>query len=218
MRSSSWTIALAVLIHVLVVAVAVVGIVVIRGRARLSRSGTERARAEAEGRASALAGRVDLLAPILDAAPIGIAMMDRERRFRYANPYFASFSGRPAADHVGRSAGDVFGAGFDERAEETVGRVLESGEVEAAVRVSVPWPAGERHFLTNRYPIRDSGGWIIGVGFGAIDVTQQVELENSYRRALAELTATIRSSPMAIALFDTDLYFQHVNREFQRLS
>jgi PAS domain S-box-containing protein len=206
MRSSSWTTALAVLIpHVLGLAAVALGIVVLRGRVRLARSGSERARAEAEQRATALARRVELLAPMLDAAPIGFAMIDRDLRFRYANAHYATFSGRPVAEHVGRTGGEVFGPEIGRVVDEVISRVLETGEVEAAVRITVPWPTGERHYLTNRYPVRDSGGWIIGVGAGAIDVTEQTELERSYRRALAELTATVRSSPMAIALFGTDL-------------
>jgi serine phosphatase RsbU (regulator of sigma subunit)/PAS domain-containing protein len=66
--------------------------------------------------------------------------------------------------------------------------------------------------------VHDSGGWIIGLGVGAIDITERVELEERYRRALAELTATIRSSPVAIALLGPDLRFRHVNRRFQALS
>jgi phosphoserine phosphatase RsbU/P len=204
--------------HVLVIAAVVAGIVMVRGRARTARNGTERARAEAERQASALARRVELLAPILDEAPIGFGMMDRGLRFRYANKQFAGFTDRAVADHLGRTPADLWGPEFGRMAEEIVGRVLATGQAERAIQVGMPRPDGERQYLTTRYPIRDSGGWIIGVGFGAIDVTERIQLENSYREALAELTATIRSSPMAIALFGTDLRFRHVNREFQRLS
>src|SRR5215217_4450471 len=50
-------------------AAAAAGIVVVYARIRKARRGTERARAEAERRASALARRVELIGPILDAAP-----------------------------------------------------------------------------------------------------------------------------------------------------
>jgi PAS domain S-box-containing protein len=204
--------------HLVAFAVAAAGIVVVYARIRWARAGTEQARAAAERRASALTERVDLLAPLLDDAPIGFGLMDRDLRFRYVNEQFATFSGRPLADHIGHTAGDVFGAEFGHLAEEIVGRVVKTGAAERTIQLGVPRAGRKRLYLTNRYPVRDSGGWIIGVGFGAIDVTERVELEESYRRASAELTATIQSSPVAIALLGTDLRFRHVNREFQRLA
>jgi PAS domain S-box-containing protein len=204
--------------HLLAFGAAAAGIVVVYARVRSVRAGTERARAEAEVRASALTERVELLAPLLDDAPIGFGLMDRDLHFRYVNAQFATFSGRPVADHVGHTAGEVFGAEFGHLAEEIVGRVVKTGQAERTIQLGVPRAGRERRYLTNRYPVRDSGGWIIGVGFGAIDVTERIELEESYRRASAELTATIRSSPVAIALLGTDLCFRHVNREFERLA
>jgi len=197
-------------------------IVVLYGRVRAVRSGTEQARADAERRASALAERVDLLAPILDDAPIGFSMLDRDLRFRYANHQFAAFTGKSITEHLGHTAVEVFGRSVGGPAEEVARRILATGSAEPRIRVSVPASDSasgkERHYLSNRYPIRDSRGWTIGVGFGAIDVTEQVTLHDSYQRALAELTATIRSSPVAIALLGTDLRFRHVNRAFQRLA
>lgn len=204
--------------HLIGFAAAAAAIVVCYGWVLAVRSGTERARAEAEGRASALARRVELIGPILDTAPIGFGMVDRDLRFRYVNDHFAAFTGRPVADHVGRTAGELLGPDHGRIADEMVGRVLTTGQPERDVRVAVPRSGGERHYLTSRYPVRDSGGWIIGVGFSGVDITEQVDLQNSYRRALAELTATMRSSPIATALLGTDLCFRHVNREFERMS
>jgi PAS domain S-box-containing protein len=197
-------------------------IVVLYGRVRAVRSGTEQARAEADRRASAMARRVELLAPILDDAPIGFGMLDRDLRFRYANRHFAAFTGRSVTEHLGHTAVELFGRVVGGPAEEVARRILETGAAELRIRVSVPASetasGRERHYLSNRYPIRDSSGWTIGVGFAALDVTEQIVLYDSYQRALAELTATIRSSPIAIALLGTDLRFRHVNREFQRLA
>jgi phosphoserine phosphatase RsbU/P len=204
--------------HLIGFAAAAAAIVGCYGWVRAVRTGAERARTEAEERESALARRLELLGPMLDAAPIGFGTMDRDLRFRYANAHLATLSGRPVADHLGRTARELFGPEIGRVSEEVIARVIETGEVEAAIRLPIPWPDGVRHYLSNHYPVRDPTGWIIGVGFGAIDITEQVELENSYQRALAELTATIGSSPVAIALLGTDLCFGRVNREFERLA
>lgn len=200
--------------HLLGFAIAVACIVAITGRIRAEQESTERARDEA----SALNRRIELIGPILDDVPIGIAMMDRDMRFRYANKQFAEYTGQSPEQHLGRTPADMFGADSGRVAEEIFGRVLATGEPERTIQVGRHRPDGERRYLTNGYPVRDSGGWVIGVGVGGVDLTEQLELEERYRHALAELTATIRSSPVAIGLLGPDLRFRQVNREFQALS
>lgn len=179
---------------------------------------TEAARAAAEIRAHGLAEQVRILGPMLDTAPIGFALMDRGMRFRYVNDHYAEFTGIPAADHIGRTAGDLLGAEIGRLVDKVVAKVLETGETQEAIVAPVDWPHGRRHYLSNRYPVRDADGTVIGVGSGAIDITDRVKLEQEHRRALAELTATVESAPSAIALLGTDLVFHQANRAFQELA
>ena len=73
-------------------------------------------------RVGLLAERVELLGPMLDTAPIGIALMDRDLRFRYVNEHFAEFTGAArspttsaappgncSAPEIGRVADEVVG-------------------------------------------------------------------------------------------------------------
>jgi PAS domain S-box-containing protein len=191
-----------------------------RARLRATRALAEadRARVEAEQRADALAQRIDLIGPVLDRAPIGFAMVDADLRYRYVNQRLAEVNGVAAADHLGRRVAELFPAELAEFVESPVRHVLETGRVQPSVAMTVPGPDGDRHYLGSRYPVQDSGGRTVGVAISVLDVTQQVTLQESYRRALAELTATVQSSPIAIALVDTALRYKHVNRVFQQLS
>ena len=98
---------------------------------------------------------------MLDTAPIGFALMDRELRFRYANEHFAEFTGIPAADHVGRTATDLFGAEIGRIADEVVAKVLETGETQEAIvgagRVAARPPALPEQPLPG--PRRRRHGW-----------------------------------------------------------
>jgi serine phosphatase RsbU (regulator of sigma subunit) len=190
----------------------------VHSRARRYTASTERARDAAESRADLLAERVRLLGPMLDTAPIGFALMDHDLRFRYANGRFAEFTRTPAADHLGRTPAALFGPEIGRTAEEVVAKVFETGETQGSIVVPVEWPHGTRHYLSNRYPVSDADGRVIGVGVGAIDITEQVVLQEEHRRALAELTATVRSAPVAMALLGTDLTFHQANRPFQELA
>jgi serine phosphatase RsbU (regulator of sigma subunit)/PAS domain-containing protein len=205
-------------VHLLGFAIASGAALVVYRQVRSRARGTERARVEAESRADALAERVPMLGPMLDTAPIGFALMDRDLRFRYANEHFAEFTRVAVADHLGRTPAELFGPEIGRTTEEAISKVLETGVTQEAVAVRLPWPSGARHYLSNRYPVSDADGRVIGVGVGAIDVTDQVILEQEHQRALAELTATVRSAPVAIALLGTDLIFHQANGAFHEIA
>lgn len=197
--------------HLIGFVVALAAVLLVYRHVRRRARGTERER-------DALAERVRMLSPMLDTAPIGFALMDRDMRFRYANDHYAEFTRIPVADHLGRTASELFGPEIGRTADEVAAKVLETGETQEAIVVPVPWPGGLRHYLSNRYPVRDGDGRTVGVGFGAIDITDRVTLEGDLRRALAELTATVRSSPVAIALLGVDLVFHQANAAFAEIA
>src|SRR5262249_24529019 len=48
-----------------------------------------------------------LLDAISDSAPIGLAFLDRDLRYRRINPRLAEMNGLPAADHIGKRPDEV---------------------------------------------------------------------------------------------------------------
>jgi PAS domain S-box-containing protein len=134
------------------------------------------------------------LGPLVEAAPAGIALLDRDLRFVQANSALAGLTGRPAAEHLGRSLTDVLRDAPDElvarlRAVVTSGAVVRHEPLEATAR------SGPAHqLMVDAFPVRlpgDAEGVITGVGVVLTDVTERNRLELLEREA-EQLQATAR--------------------------
>jgi two-component system, cell cycle sensor histidine kinase and response regulator CckA len=136
---------------------------------------TERKRAE-----EALTSERTLLRTLMDLLPTLIFVKDREGRFLVANAACAHYMGLASPQElIGKTDADFYppevAAGFraDER-KVLEGTPLVDREEEAAL------PGGTRRFLlTNKVPLRGSGGNIIGLVGTCLDITER-------RRAEAE--------------------------------
>lgn len=106
------------------------------------------------------------LEALVGAAPVGMALFDREMRFLRVNRVLAEIDGLPAEAHLGRTPGellpllpgDALGAAFR--------RVLETGQRvdDLAVSGETPAAAGTtRRWAVSFYPVR-VGAEVIGVG------------------------------------------------------
>lgn len=126
-------------------------------RARLFEEAT-RSRAEAEWTAALLAGTYG-------AAPVGLALLDRDMRFVRVNGVFAKVDGLPTDAHVGRRPVEVLPGLSGEQVEAAFHSVLDTGaQVEREVVGESPGAPGvARRWVTSWYPVR-VGGEVVGVG------------------------------------------------------
>lgn len=126
-------------------------------RARLFDEAT-RSRAEAEWTAALLAGTYG-------AAPVGLALLDRDMRFVRVNGVFGKVDGLPPEAHVGRRPAEVFPGTSGEQVEAAFRSVLDTGaQVEREVVGESPGAPGvSRRWVTSWYPVR-VGGEVVGVG------------------------------------------------------
>jgi len=150
-----------------------------------------RAEADARTRAEMVAGAArrerelsdSLLAHVLDSAPIGIAIHDREGRFVRVNQVVASLSGHAPAEYVGRTYAQV----DPERAalfDPIVDRVLRQGEVASQVEFEIaPGTRTERNWLASVYPVRDGAGEIIGCCGLLVETTEHRRLQRQFEQA-----------------------------------
>jgi GAF domain-containing protein len=118
----------------------------------------KRSRAEAEWAAAVLAAG-------LAAAPLAIALVDREGRFILASESFARAVGGSAEVRVGRTPNQVFPGVVGAQLEAAIGEVLASGApVDRAVVGEAPAATGATRRLSTRlYPVRVDGA-LVGVG------------------------------------------------------
>ena len=106
---------------------------------------------------------------LLEAAPVGLGVFDRELRWVQANEALASFTGLSAEEVIGRRPSEVLGA-VGEQAEAAMRRVLETRtperrQVDAEIGLHV------RHWDVSWFPVEG------GVGIAAVEITARVEAE-----------------------------------------
>jgi PAS domain S-box-containing protein len=118
---------------------------------------------------------------IFAAAPVGLALLDREGRYRRVNAELAAINGLAAEAHVGRSVRDVVPMLGDQMLA-AVADVFATGRTVRDVEVSgetARAPGQLRHWRCGFYPVRAAQGGIEWVGVWVTDITDT-------RRALQE--------------------------------
>ncbi|MGA0602465.1 ATP-binding protein [Caulobacter sp. KR2-114] len=135
-----------------------------------------RARAEAEARAARAT-----LASVVQAAPVALAMTDRELRIIQGSPRWFEERGFTPAQVIGRSLYDIL-PGARERWSSAFDRAL-SGDTVRGERVRLDLPDGRTVWLrTEHTPWRDATGEIGGVMLMSVDITDVIDaLEASER-------------------------------------
>lgn len=133
-----------------------------------------------------------LLSTVVDDSPIGFAVFDRDVRFVYLNRSLAELNGRPVEEHLGRRLTEMFDAEVAVPIEGPVERVIRTGEADHDVGYTAQLTGGTRHFLINRYPIRNAAGVVVAAAVSVHDITERrrladVEREAARLRETAEL-------------------------------
>ena len=113
-----------------------------------------------------------LLDALFAGAPIGLAYLDTELRYRRVNDKLAEMNGVPAEEHLGRTVDELLPE-MDPRVGGEFRRVLETGEAIVDVEfVGRTRASGEdRHFSAAIYPVVGPSGERKGVGAVVLDIT-----------------------------------------------
>ena len=126
---------------------------------------------------------------ILDHSPMAIYMRDREQRWVVTNAEACAFIGKSPEELAGRTMAETLAPDWVERMGAHDREVLQTGEAASFEEFAPDARTGEmRHFWSQKFPVRDTSGEIVGVGGVSLDVTDR-------ERAARELAA-------ARALFD----------------
>ncbi len=127
---------------------------------------------------------------ILDHSPMAIYLRDREQRWVVTNAETCGFIGKSAEELAGRTMAETLTPDWVERMGAHDREVMETGEAQSFEEFAPDARTGEtRHFWSQKFPVRDTRGEIVGVGGVSLDVTDR-------ERAARELAA-------ARALFET---------------
>jgi two-component system CheB/CheR fusion protein len=132
-------------------------------------------------------------------APVGMALVDRNRRYLKINQQFAELNGQPIDSHIGRTLQEMI-PGLSERMARPIAEVFERSipvtNLEASVRLH--GDAAMRDFLIDFYPYEEDG-MITAVGVILKDVTELRRLEKELRRLMDELQHRVKNTLATVA-------------------
>jgi PAS domain S-box-containing protein len=129
---------------------------------------------------------------IFEQTPIGLTLFDRDLRCLRCNQALGELAGIDPADQRGRTVSEVFGR-FEPDLTAELGRVLKDGRPVGSIRIA----GAGRACTVGLFPVRKTGGELIGVAAVVVDVTereQRLERERvSSRRSrqLERLASTV---------------------------
>jgi len=138
-----------------------------------------------------------MLDAIIDNAPVGIALFDRDLRFARVNPLLADMGGVSAEAHLGRTLREVLPGLPAEAIEGALRGVLETGFPVLDVPVVGETPAApgkRRHWTTSAFAV---GG---GIGVLVREVTAEHEAREFQRHVLGIVGHDLRTPLSAVRL------------------
>ncbi|HKN68003.1 MAG TPA: ATP-binding protein [Gemmatimonadaceae bacterium] len=141
--------------------------------------------ARIEAAAKAREDTFKLLDVVLDSAPIGFALLDRELRYLRVNDALARLNGAAAADHIGRPMRELQPELGEER-ERMLRRILEDRapvvDVEL-LRAGLAKGTPERQLRASFFPVTVVDGPPMGIGMFVAETTERRGLEAQLQQA-----------------------------------
>jgi len=159
--------------------------------------------------------------PLIETAPIGLAVLDYQLHFLYVNPALARMDGLPAVAHLGQRIERV----VPELGIETVEllqRVVATGQAFSDVEVNGPASSGSEPatWLMSAVALRDAAGDTVGLTVSVVEISERKHRE----RALAALSELRRqaqaigeSIPFGIWIAEPDGRMKYLSQSFLAL-
>lgn len=183
----------------------------IRGKLR---SPTGRVAKLAKGTVKRLTEQDAVISALLENAPAGMALLDRELTFIRINEAFAAINGAPVDAHLGRHLSEMVPDGWLD-IESSCRRALD-GETMRNVEApdASPGPAGERRlYRINCFPVRVREQ-VVAIGISVLGVTAEMR---GQREARSPWEAIFQSSMEGILLLDGSQRIQRINPAAERM-
>jgi PAS domain S-box-containing protein len=119
---------------------------------------------------------------VLEAMPVGLALVDADLRYLRINRMMAAWHGLSAEAHIGRAVYEVLSSAMCADVEQAMRRVLATGEPVVNVELSGPAESGV-HWLGTFFPVPAQAG-TAAVGTVAVDITDRRRMEDALRRTI----------------------------------
>ena len=144
----------------------------------------------------------ELLSALFKSSTVGVAICDRQFRFRAVNDALASMNGIPAAAHLGKTLHAVLGSAAA-KVQPAFEHVFATGEPLSNVHVIAELPSRGAigHWNESYFPIKDRSGQVQQVGAIVLELTKRNEIEAALCRLtdrLARVHSALRKDPGAL--------------------
>ena len=129
-----------------------------------------------------------LLAALFNSSTVGVAICDRQLRFRAINAALASMNGIPAEAHLGKTIHAILGSAAA-KIQPAFDHVFATGQPLSNVEVTAELPARGTvgHWSESYFPIKDRAGEVREVGAVVLELTRGKAIETSLRQLTNKL-------------------------------
>jgi DNA-binding CsgD family transcriptional regulator len=139
---------------------------------------------------------------LFESSTVGIAVCDRQFRYRAINDALAFMNGLPASEHLGKTLYAVLGAAAAKIQHPleivfATGRPLSNLEITA----ELPARAGPGHWIESYFPIKDEAQVVQEVGIIVLELTKRTEIEAALLKItdnLASISSSLRKDSVAL--------------------
>lgn len=136
--------------------------------------------------------RFSYLQTLLDYAPMVIFLKDRQGRYCLVNRQFEILCGLSRTQILGRTDLEIFSLSTAQFFQNRDQQIMSLG-VPLEFEEKLEFSNGKRAYLTNKFPLFDEQGQILGLGGISLDITEQKEREIELRELNDRLEELVQS-------------------------
>ncbi|PLZ89559.1 hypothetical protein CEN44_12770 [Fischerella muscicola CCMEE 5323] len=155
-----------------------------------------------------------ILNAFITSSPIGMALLDRDLRYLYANEALATINGVPLSTHLGRTLEEILPQ-MAPQLQPILLQIMQTQESIINLELSGETiPGISRRCLTNHFPVCLPNGEVLGVGVTVMDITELKLAEAALRQSELMFRTLADTMPQMFWITRPDGYHEYFNQRW----